>query len=252
LDGSAQWKGMMSRKVSCTRHGITPEVQRAIKWIVRSTIGIVVYGMLLFLPAGRLNWVWGWVFLGVLAALMAAHPLILTPINPELLVEREQVFWGKGAKTWDKWITTLAGALMPLPWIVAGLDVRFQWTAPMPLVYHLGGLLATLLGYALFLWAMAANAFFSNAVRIQAERGHVVATGGPYRVVRHPGYAGTILAQLATPFLLGSPWALIPSGVSAALFVLRTGLEDRTLMQELPGYTEYAQQTRSRLWPGVW
>jgi protein-S-isoprenylcysteine O-methyltransferase Ste14 len=70
--------------------------------------------------------------------------------------------------------------------------------------------------------------------------------------VRHPGYVGTILAQLATPFLLGSPWALIPSGLSAALFVLRTWLEDKTLMQELPGYTEYAYQTPSRLLPGIW
>jgi protein-S-isoprenylcysteine O-methyltransferase Ste14 len=135
---------------------------------------------------------------------------------------------------------------------VAGLDVRFQWTAPLPLGYHIAGLLATSLGYALFLWAMASNAFFSQGVRIQAERGHMVATGGPYRYVRHPGYVGTILAQLGTPFLLGSPWALVPSGLSAALFVLRTWLEDKTLMQELPGYTEYAYQTPSRLLPGIW
>jgi protein-S-isoprenylcysteine O-methyltransferase Ste14 len=99
---------------------------------------------------------------------------------------------------------------------------------------------------------MASNAFFSEGVRIQAERGHVVATGGPYRCVRHPGYVGTILTQLATPFLLGSPWALIPSVVSAALFVVRARLEDKTLMEELPGYKAYAQRTPSRLLPGVW
>ena len=242
----------MSGKTSA-HHEITPKVRRAIiKWIVRATCGIVVYGLILFLSAGRLNWVWGWVLFGVLTAVMAAHPLILVPINPELLVEREKGFWDEGVKTWDKWVTTLAGGLMPLPWIVAGLGIRFQWAAPMPLVYHLGGLLATVLGYGLFLWAMACNAFFSQGVRIQEERGHVVATGGPYRVVRHPGYVGTILAQLGAPLLLGSPWALIPSGVSAALFVVRTCLEDKTLMEELPGYETYAQQTRSRLLPGVW
>lgn len=70
--------------------------------------------------------------------------------------------------------------------------------------------------------------------------------------MRHPGYVGAILAQLGTPFLLGSPWALIPSGVSAALFVVRTWLEDKTLMEELPGYKAYAQQIPSRLLPGVW
>jgi protein-S-isoprenylcysteine O-methyltransferase Ste14 len=89
-------------------------------------------------------------------------------------------------------------------------------------------------------------------VRIQEERGHAVATGGPYRVVRHPGYVGAILAQLATPFLLGSFWAFIPSVALAALYTLRTYLEDRTLIDELPGYREYARRTPYRLVPGVW
>jgi len=113
-------------------------------------------------------------------------------------------------------------------------------------------LLVTVLGYALFLWAMASNAFFAEGVRIQEERGHTVATGGPYRFVRHPGYVGSILATVATPCLLGSPWALIPAIVSGALYVVRTNLEDKTLRQELPGYEQYARQTRHRLLPGVW
>jgi protein-S-isoprenylcysteine O-methyltransferase Ste14 len=108
------------------------------------------------------------------------------------------------------------------------------------------------LGYALFLWAMASNAFFAEGVRIQQERGHTVAAGGPYRYVRHPGYVGAILSQAATPFLLGSAWALIPSVASAALYVVRTYLEDQALRQELPGYEAYAQRTRYRLLPGVW
>jgi protein-S-isoprenylcysteine O-methyltransferase Ste14 len=99
---------------------------------------------------------------------------------------------------------------------------------------------------------MACNAFFAEGVRIQTERGHTVTSGGPYRYVRHPGYVGSILSQVATPFLLGSPWALIPSLASGALFVLRTYLEDKTLQAELPGYHEYAQKTRYRLLSGVW
>jgi protein-S-isoprenylcysteine O-methyltransferase Ste14 len=108
------------------------------------------------------------------------------------------------------------------------------------------------LGYALFLWAMASNAFFAEGVRIQQERGHTVTTGGPYRYARHPGYVGAILSQAATPFLLGSAWAIIPAVASAALYVVRTYLEDQTLRQELPGYEAYAQRTRYRLLPGVW
>ena len=89
-------------------------------------------------------------------------------------------------------------------------------------------------------------------VRIQEERGHTVATGGPYQFVRHPGYVGAIMFQLGSPIALGSLWALIPSGLSAILYVIRTALEDRTLQEELDGYSDYAQRVRHRLLPGVW
>jgi protein-S-isoprenylcysteine O-methyltransferase Ste14 len=232
---------------------ITPQVRREIvKWIVQASLGLVGYGLILFLAAGTVDWIWGWAQLTILAVFLIAHPLLLIPINPELLAEREKGLRDEGVKTWDKWIGSLAaGTLLPL-WVVAGLDVRFHWTGEMPIAFHVGGLLANILGYALFLWAMVSNAFFSEGVRIQQERGHTVATGGPYWCVRHPGYAGAIVAGLATPFLLGSLWGLIPAAISAALYVVRTFLEDKTLLEELPGYREYAQQTRYRLLPGVW
>ena len=91
-----------------------------------------------------------------------------------------------------------------------------------------------------------------EAAVVQEERGHTVATGGPYHFVRHPGYCGAILAALSTPLLLGSFWALIPSIGSAAMYIVRTSLEDKTLIEELPGYSDYTQQTRFRLLPGVW
>lgn len=108
------------------------------------------------------------------------------------------------------------------------MDNRLQLTGALPLGYHLGGLLAMDLGYALFLRAMACNTFFSEGVRIQTERDHSVTSSGPYHNVRHPGYVGAILSQEATPF------------------------EDKTLSEELPGYQEYARQTRYRLLPGAW
>jgi len=213
----------------------------------------VGYGLILFLAAGKLNWVWGWVLLGTIAAFLGAHPLILVPINPDLLAEREKGILSEGVKAWDKWIAALAAGVFPVSsWVVAGLDTRFHWTWPMPLGFHLLGLLFTTLGLGLFLWAMACNAFFSEGVRIQNERGHTVADNGPYRVIRHPGYLGAILAQLVTPLLLGSFWALIPSLASAGLYMIRTYLEDQTLLAELPGYRDYARQTRYRLLPYVW
>jgi protein-S-isoprenylcysteine O-methyltransferase Ste14 len=97
---------------------------------------------------------------------------------------------------------------------------------------------------------MVSNRFFSTAVRIQLDRGHVVETGGPYRYVRHPGYVGAIVGTFA--LVLGSLWALLPGVVLAVLFVVRTALEDRTLRRKLPGYEVYAGRVRYRLVPGVW
>ncbi|MFN2211934.1 MAG: methyltransferase family protein [Anaerolineales bacterium] len=239
---------------SPSNHEISPGTRRVIiKWIIQSILGVIGYALIIFISAGTLDWVWGWVLVGLVFVFLLAHPLLLVPINPELLVERGKGLGDEGVKTWDRWVAGFAAGVMPLSsWIVAGLDVRFGWTGPVPLVYHLFGLLGSIAGYGLFLWAMISNAYFSEGVRIQDERGHTVATGGPYRFVRHPGYSGAILSQLSTPFLLGSIWSMIPSFGSAMLYILRTYLEDSTLTEELPGYLEYTQVTRFRLLPGIW
>ena len=136
--------------------------------------------------------------------------------------------------------------------MVAALDLRFEWLPEIPLVFQIVALVVYVLGWAVHLWAMASNRFFARSVRIQMDRGQTVATGGPYQYVRHPGYVGGILLQVAAPISLGSLWALIPGGLGALLLIIRTALEDKTLLEELDGYTEYAQQTRYRLLPGVW
>jgi protein-S-isoprenylcysteine O-methyltransferase Ste14 len=105
---------------------------------------------------------------------------------------------------------------------------------------------------ALIAWAMRSNRFFSSVIRIQKDRGHVVVTGGPYRFVRHPGYTGIAAFTLATPFILNSPWAAVPAVVTAAVSVLRTALEDRTLHNELDGYVDYGRSVAYKLVPYVW
>jgi protein-S-isoprenylcysteine O-methyltransferase Ste14 len=233
---------------------MTPEVRRKIVlWCAQSALGWIGFGVVIFLAAGTLSWVWGWVLLVLLALVVASHVLVLVPINPELLAERESGLGAAGTKRWDRWLTPVAAGLgMAGVWVVAGLEFRLSWTNGMPLWAHLVGLVAFILGYALFMWAMAANAFFAEGVRIQTERGHTVATGGPYRVVRHPGYMGAILSFVAEPFLLGSWWALVPAALAVGGYIVRTALEDRTLQAELPGYREYAQRIRYRLLPGIW
>jgi protein-S-isoprenylcysteine O-methyltransferase Ste14 len=235
------------------RQPMTPEVRSGVrKWLVQAALGSVAYAAVFFLSAGTLRWFWGWVMMGVITLVTFAEPLLLIFLNPELLVERRKGARGQGVKKWDRVITTLSGMAMFLVWIVAGLDYRWGWSPALPLGLHLAGLSFVLLGYGLFLWAMAANAFFAQGVRIQTERGHTVATGGPYQFVRHPGYTGIIVTHLAMPFLLGSLWALLPGTAVALLFVTRTALEDRTLLAELPGYPAYAAQVPYRLLPGVW
>ncbi|MCD6285454.1 MAG: isoprenylcysteine carboxylmethyltransferase family protein [Anaerolineae bacterium] len=223
------------------------------RWIAQATLGWLGYAAILFAAAGRVNWVWGWVFVGILAALLAAHPLILIPINPDLLAERQQGIHAEGTKRWDRWLAPLAAGVFPmLSWIIAGLDLRFGWSAGLPTIAHVAGVAGVVSGLALFLWAMASNAFFVEGVRIQSDRGQTVAEGGPYRVVRHPGYAGAILAQAATPLLRGSPWALIPTAGSVIGYIVRTALEDKTLLAELRGYAEFSETTQYRLVPGLW
>ena len=233
---------------------MSPETRhKIVLWCVQSVLGLVGYGVVIFLAAGSLHWVWGWALLAVTAAALVGHVLVLVPINPELLAERQEGLRVEGTKRWDKWLVIMSVSFGTIVlWVVAGLDVRFGWTSGMAVAVHLAGLTGYVLGYVVFLWAMAANAFFAEGVRIQEERGHTVATGGPYRLVRHPGYVGAMLGMAAGPFLLGSWWALVPAALAVGGYIIRTALEDRTLQEELPGYREYTQQTRYRLLPGIW
>jgi protein-S-isoprenylcysteine O-methyltransferase Ste14 len=233
---------------------MTTEVRRGVvSWVVKAVVGLLFFAALLSLSVGRWNWVWAWVFVGLFAAASIAHVLILIPTNPELLAERSRGIREEGAKSWDRFIASFAAGLLPMvSWIISGLDVHFEWSPPMSLALHIGGVIGFALGWAIVLWATASNAFFSTTVRIQKERGHTVQTGGPYQFVRHPGYVGAILYQLATPFLLGSWWALVPMVLSVPFYFVRTVLEDKTLHDELDGYKEYAERVRYRLLPGVW
>ena len=113
-------------------------------------------------------------------------------------------------------------------------------------------LVLILVGYAIGSWALMENRFFSGVVRIQVERGHQVVTTGPYRWVRHPGYAGALLTYWLTPVLLDSLWTFLPVAAMTVVLIIRTALEDRTLTSELLGYAEYAGRTRFRLLPGIW
>ncbi len=227
----------------------TVEIARGVaRWIFKSIVYTVIFGLALFSTSGNLRWGMGWVYL----AIYIINQVILTVILPrDLLAERSKP--QEGSKGWDIVLASVAALLMPIAvYIVAGFDHGKGWSGTFSPVVQIVALVVMVSGIALSDWAMAANKFFSGVIRIQADRGHTVETGGPYRFVRHPGYVGGILHHIAAPLMLGSWWALIPGGIGALLFVIRTALEDRTLQQELPGYVAYVHKTRHRLLPGVW
>lgn len=220
------------------------------RYALRETMGLVVMGVALFWSAGTINWWPGWAVLAVMAGWILATAVVILRTNPDLLAER--LGPRKGAKSWDTAILGALGVTQLVRYIVAGLDQRYDWTGGFPLAAQLAALVLCILGYAIVVWATASNAFFSQIVRIQPERGHTVVSRGPYHYVRHPGYAGALLYELFVSILLASWWALLVSTVSAGLLVLRTALEDRTLQAELAGYADYVRQVRYRLLPGVW
>jgi len=189
-----------------------------------------------------------WVYIGIVVVGSTIAALI---IDPELIAERSQ--FKEGIKGWDIVLATLMARVIPLATlIVTGLDVRFGWSTQIPLALQIAALAIMVLGLLWANWAMVSNKFFSAVVRIQRDRGHTVVSSGPYRVVRHPGYAGGIIFNLATPLILNSLWAFIPAVLTVCITVVRTALEDRTLQDELDGYKDYAQRVRYRLLPGVW
>jgi protein-S-isoprenylcysteine O-methyltransferase Ste14 len=233
------------------RHGMSPQVRRGVtRWAVRETMGVVMLALLLFLTAGTVNWIAGWAMVVIMAGWVIATAVVVIPHRPELLAER--VGPRKGAKTWDTVLLSLYGVTMMILWIVAGWDLRYGWSSGIGSAAQISAMLIVIAGHALVVWATGTNAFFSQVVRIQTERGHTVVTDGPYRFVRHPAYVGAILLVVGASIMLGSWWALIPGFICALLMIVRTALEDRTLRAELPGYAEYTQQTCYRLLPGMW
>jgi protein-S-isoprenylcysteine O-methyltransferase Ste14 len=219
-------------------------------YILDQILSIFGISVALFWSAGRIEWWPAWAVIALWLASFTAMDILILRINPDLMAER--LAPPKGAKTWDRAILSILRLTQLIRYILAGLDQRYGWTGDFPLAAQIAALMVWVLSYALLLWAMASNTFFSQIVRIQSDRGHAVATHGPYRYVRHPAYVGMTLFELAISTLFASWWAVIAGGLCAILIILRTALEDRTLQAELTGYADYARQVRYRLLPGIW
>jgi protein-S-isoprenylcysteine O-methyltransferase Ste14 len=213
--------------------------------------GLIPAG-LIFGLSGRLD-LWNvWAYLAIGVGLFTYQTLVLYAKSPEVLKERfETVTSGSQGRV--KWtVGRASSALSIVQWLIVGLDLRFHWSDIFPPAWLAGGLVFYGIGWGVFTWAALENAFFSPEVRIQSERGQRVIGEGPYAIVRHPGYASNLLALFASAVALNSLLAIVPALAFLALVIRVTGIEDRMLQAELPGYAEYAARVRYRLLPSVW
>jgi protein-S-isoprenylcysteine O-methyltransferase Ste14 len=225
---------------------------RLLKRIVQVLVVVAAQAAMLFLSSWRLDWVMAWVYVGTFTVVLAAMTIYQEVNNPELVEERSEFKPREGVQTWDVILSAVVRVSLLANYVVAGLDIRFGWKPEIPPAVQIAAFALGLLGAGLLVWAMAANRYAAVYARIQQERGHAVATAGPYRFVRHPFYVGTITFSLTIPLALGSPWALISGGLAALLFIVKTAAEDRMLREGLAGYREYAGRVRYRLLPGIW
>jgi protein-S-isoprenylcysteine O-methyltransferase Ste14 len=225
---------------------LTPRV------IVMLLIFIVGVPLLPLLISWKWDWWEAWFYAGINILGFGFSRYLAGRKHPDLLVERGQFLQHQNPEPWDKLLSPLlglGGGVIPL---VAGLDARFGPSAHFGLGIKVLAIVLLLVGFIIGSYALIANRFFSGMVRIQSERGHHVIDSGPYRWVRHPGYAGSLLTYPAIPLLLDSWWTFIPVLVTIIVLIIRTKLEDDALQEKLPGYHEYTQRVSYRLIPGIW
>ncbi|WP_273565683.1 methyltransferase family protein [Maribacter halichondriae] len=238
---------MASKKFD--QHGY--EKAGALNWI-KLILTYLLMPLVLLIIGWDLAWWQGWLYSVLFLVIGIGSRVLAEKRHPGLMAERGNFGKNQNVKPWDKVLAPLMAISLSFPlFIVAGLDHHFGWSPEFPIWLNILGFILIKFGYAFASWAIIENRFFSSVTRIQKERGHVVCDSGPYRIVRHPGYAGNILALPGIVLALGSIWTIIPVIAALIIAVIRTVLEDKTLQEELLGYRDYVRRVRYRLIPGV-
>jgi protein-S-isoprenylcysteine O-methyltransferase Ste14 len=211
----------------------------------------VAFALALFLPAGTLAWLAGWIFLALFFGFYLVVTVWLYRHNPGLLQERTRL-GTPDQQGWDKLLFPLLLAL-PFAWLIfMSFDaVRLHWS-PLPVWLEIVGATVLLCSFYLLFLTFRENAYLSPVVRIQEERGHTVVSTGPYHYVRHPMYAAMLVFVVGTSLLLGSGYGLLLGLLFMVVLARRAVLEERTLWEKLPGYATYMTQVKYRLIPYVW
>ena len=214
--------------------------------LIKFLIGLLLVGLLIFLPAGTLAYPGGLLFLCLLFVPMLLMGIVMLARARDLLAKRLDA---KEKQAAQKGVQSLSGLVFIAGFVLAGLDFRFSWSnVPMPAV--IAASVIFLIGYGLYAEVMRENAYLSRTVKV--EEGQTVISTGLYGIVRHPMYLASVLMFLSIPLVMGSWYALIPFAFYPALMVVRILDEEKLLTAELAGYEEYKRKVKYRMIPFIW
>lgn len=214
--------------------------------LIKVTLGILLVGALIFLPAGTLAFAKGWLLMGLLFIPMLIAGFVMLFKAPKLLAKRLDAKEKQGDQ---KLVIAMSGLMFVAGFVVAGLDYRFSWSR-MPMAVTVASSVLFLLAYGLYAEVLRENAYLSRTVKV--EEGQTVISTGLYGIVRHPMYAATILLFIMMPLVLGSWYAAIIFLAYPVLIVIRLSGEEKLLLKELPGYGQYREKVKYRIIPFIW
>lgn len=214
--------------------------------IAKFLLGVILVGLLIFLPAGRLDYIGGWLFMGILFLPMFAAGIVMMVLNPELLKKRLNAKEKRGEQGL---VVKLSGLMFIIGFVISGLGVRFDWYV-LPTWASVTAAAVFLVAYILYAEVLRENTYLSRTVEVQEDQ-KVIDTG-LYGIVRHPMYSVTLLLFISMPFVLGSLYAVPVFLVYPFIIARRIKDEEKLLSAELSGYSEYTQKVKYRLIPFVW
>ena len=222
------------------------DMKLALNALVKFTVGLLLVGILLFLPAGSFGYTNGWLFVGLLFVPMLILGIVLLLRSPDLLKKR---LGAKEEENTQKGVVAISALLFVAGFVIAGLDFRFGWSQVPSWVVAVSSAVL-LISYALYAEVMRENAYLSRTVEVQKDQ-KVVDTG-LYGIVRHPMYAVTLWLFLSIPLVLGSWWSLLCFAPYVFVIVIRIHNEEKVLEAGLEGYREYKKKVKYRIFPFVW
>lgn len=214
--------------------------------ILKFSLGILLVGLLVFLPAGTLLFFQGWLFMGILFVPMFVAGIVMMFKNPQLLEKRLNA---KEKEREQSLVVKLSGLMFFAGFIVAGLNFRFNWFV-LPKSVSIGAAVAFLIAYLLYAEVLRENTYLSRTIEVH-ENQKVIDTG-LYGIVRHPMYSVTLLLFLSMPFVLGSIQAFVIFLVYPTIIAKRIRNEEELLERELKGYREYKNKVKYRMIPFIW